>query len=334
MCQAKSCYHAELISQAITGATGLESFGYFLFNEEFALPERHLGLCLAHDRTQSQRYLECIDVIADELAKTVKLDKLLERLGTRRQSRRENPFIREEPVTQESAASLSACVPILKHVPVKQKVRPRLALIRDKAFSFYYSSSLTALERYFEVCEISALKDEELINCDACYIGGGYPELFASSLSANKRFMFSLRRAIEEGLPVYAECGGYLYLLSRLITKEGLDYEMVGVLPGFAKMGNIRSRQFGYVHATLEQDTPFLKRGTSLRAHEFHYSSIEGEQGIVSCRKPHSEKSWTGGSQYKNVFASYLHLDLASHPDLLEGIYAKACEYRSLRGQE
>jgi cobyrinic acid a,c-diamide synthase len=160
----------------------------------------------------------------------------------------------------------------------------RIGVIRDSAFQFYYPENIESLERAgAEIIEFSALTDDLPPSIHALYIGGGFPETHANALSANRRMRQSIRRAAKRGLPIYAECGGLMYLGEKLIWEEKV-YPMVGVFPIII---GVSKRPQGHGYSIIEVNTPnpFFKTGLILRGHEFHYSHILNVDEILRLTK-------------------------------------------------
>jgi len=188
----------------------------------------------------------------------------------------------------------------------------RIGVFRDAAFQFYYPENIEALIREgADLIEISPLRDAELPDVDGLYIGGGFPETLALGLAENKPFMDSLRRAVEKGMPVYAECGGAVYLGEKLLYDQK-TYPMAGVLPvDFV----FRAKPQGHGYAVLEtvEENPFFSKGESLRGHEFHYSIMQSSSArdltfAFRVRRGHGFDGRRDGLCCGNVLASYTHI--------------------------
>jgi len=208
----------------------------------------------------------------------------------------------------------------------------RIGYLRDSAFTFYYPENLEALTRAgAELVPVSALSDTALPpGLDALYIGGGFPETHGPRLSANQRFLGSLRAAARGGLPIYAECGG-LMLLAQHIRWEGETFLMAGVLPFHLE---VCPQPQGHGYTLLEVDTPnpFFPVGLLLRGHEFHYSRIlpEGSPPATAC----AVRRGTGCGQRRdgvivgNVWAGYTHLHALGTPEWARGLLVAARAFR------
>jgi cobyrinic acid a,c-diamide synthase len=215
------------------------------------------------------------------------------------------------------------------------KPGPRIGIIRDSAFQFYYPENIDALsDEGAEVIFISPLKDRELFDLDALYIGGGFPETHAEKLADNKSFSRQLKALADEGFPIYAECGGLMYLGEKLIL-EGDTYPMVGILPvafDFYK----KPQGHGYTIVTVEGANPYYDIGTEIRGHEFHYSRVSNwtgaESDLVFRMKRgvgiHEDRD---GIVYKNVLATYTHVHALGTPGWAAALIRNAVKFQNSR---
>ncbi|RLD03407.1 MAG: cobyrinic acid a,c-diamide synthase, partial [Chloroflexota bacterium] len=209
----------------------------------------------------------------------------------------------------------------------------RVGVLQDKAFTFYYPENLAALEAAgAELVTISPLADKQFPAVDALYAGGGFPEMHVAELSANQSFRESLAQRIAEGLPVWAECGGLMYL-SRAIVMDGTAHPMVGALPVVVEH-QARPQGHGYVEARVTGDNPFLPLGTTLRGHEFHYSRLqvkaEAPETILSLTRGTGIGDGRDGIRVREVVASYLHLHALGQPEWAPALVRAASGRRSL----
>jgi cobyrinic acid a,c-diamide synthase len=204
----------------------------------------------------------------------------------------------------------------------------KIGVLRDAAFSFYYAENLELLERAgAELIFISPLSDEKLsAGLSGLYIGGGFPEVHADRLAANRSFLESLRLAATSGLPIYAECGG-LMLLSQAIHWRGSKQQMVGVLP-FAVEVDDTAQGHGYAELAVDTPNPFFPLGTRLRGHEFHYSRIvlQQEPAATACAVVRGSGCGQGRDAVLagNVWASYTHLHALATPEWAVGLLSAA----------
>lgn len=206
----------------------------------------------------------------------------------------------------------------------------RIGIMRDPAFQFYYEENLEVLRATgAELIEINAIHDTSIPDIDCLYIGGGFPETNAIELSENREFMKSLRAAIEDGLPVYAECGGMMYLGYEIIYKDK-RYPMTGIIP-LSFIMNEKPISHGYTLVEVTERNPFYPEGLVIRGHEFHYSrplkmaelsfsfTMKRGDGIIDKKD---------GVCYKNVLCTYTHIHAYGTPEWAEGLIKKAIEYR------
>jgi cobyrinic acid a,c-diamide synthase len=205
---------------------------------------------------------------------------------------------------------------------------------RDRAFCFYYPENLELLEKFgAELVPFSPLTDRELpAGLDGVYLGGGYPELYAEQLSANEGLKQALQQGAAGGLPIYAECGGLMYLALEILDLEGRAHPMAGVFPFTVRMLP-RLKALGYREVTLMAPGLLGPAGTTARGHEFHYSEIVGEpDGVPRLYRLTPRRGGTGvseGYSEKNVLASYVHLHFGSNPEVARHLVASCREYKN-----
>ncbi len=294
--------HFQLLKQAIEGYCCIPVLGRLPVMPEVTLPSRHLGLISAQEQV-SQRE-ECWIRLAQQIEASVDLDKLL-------------------TLTQLSSLPKGNIDSLVDPVMGQGLT---LALAEDEAFYFYYPDNLLLLEKAgVTIKRFSPLHDHRLPECQMIYLGGGYPEIYAQALSCNHAMHTALRQAQQKGIPIYAECGGLMYLGDTLIDADGVRHGMVGLIAGESQMGD-HLKRFGYCEAMALCDTPLVAKGETLRGHEFHYSDfITAQSPVFQCIKwsdPKEtlktvQKSWLGGYQNGNTLASYLHIHFAQRPHLL-----------------
>ncbi|MFW6123236.1 MAG: cobyrinate a,c-diamide synthase, partial [Thermodesulfobacteriota bacterium] len=238
-------------------------------------------------------------------------------------------------VASEAPPLPAAAQPLFPVVDLQNPVK--IGIVRDAAFQFYYPENLEALEQAgARLVYLSALTDAELpSDLDALYLGGGFPETNAPALAANENFRSALRQAAEDGLPIYAECGGLMYLGRSLKTLDGRSYPMVGLLPHDFLMGK-SPQGHGYTVLEVEAENPYFRPGTRLKGHEFHYSRLQPEPGPDAKLVFHLARG-TGicgrrdGLVYKNVLATYTHLHALGSPDWAPALIRQAREHRRRR---
>ena len=274
-----------LVRRAIERDCGLPVVGAVKRRRGSLLPDRHLGLVTPaeHDRA-----VEAVEAAAELVGSSVDLDRLIE-------------IARGAPELDQGDE--------ISSTSTEQQVT--VGVIRDAAFSFYYPENLEALERQgARLRPISSMDPNPLPDdLDGLYIGGGFPETHAAQIAANRRLLDSLRDAAEHGLPIYAECGG-LMLLSRSFSWQGATYPMASVFPVDVEV-KAKPAGHGYCVVRVDQANPFFDRGTQLRGHEFHYSTVIEQDGAATA---YAVERGVGcfdkrdGLVYKNVLASYAHL--------------------------
>jgi len=295
--------HFKYLADGVRGRCAAEVLGYVPRTSDWELPERHLGLVMAGETAALQ---EKIAAMANHIEKTVLVDRVIEMA-------REPAIILNEPAVHELTS--------------QEKVL--IGVARDEAFCFYYQDNLEMLETCgAEIRYFSPLHDRHLpAGIHGLYLGGGYPELHARVLSANLTMRREVHAFCNSARPVYAECGGFLYLLAALIDQQGTLHKMAGVLPAEARM-RPRLQRLGYVECETMRGCPFIAEGEKLRGHEFHYSDITGmPERIARCYSVQQRKSrpaFLEGYTVRSVLASYIHLHFSSNPAFAEG-FVKCC---------
>jgi cobyrinic acid a,c-diamide synthase len=286
--------HYETVKAAVEDATGIPVYGYVRRTPEALLPERHLGLVPAWENGSLPQSI--VD-LSEAVEETVEVDSLIE-------------AARAAPPLPGPGRSI---------LPPRSK-RPskpvRIAVAYDSAFHFYYRDNLDILEMLgAELVNFSPLADDRLPDYIAgVYLGGGYPELHAAVLESNTSMRRCLREACEDGLPVYAECGGLMYLMDGLITFEGKRCEMAGVFPGTVKMEK-KLHALGYYSATALKDSVAAKKGWKIPGHVFHWSSlidIDPETEYAFRLNAPGKEAVFDGFARANTLASYFHIHFAS----------------------
>ncbi|MGR3311580.1 MAG: hypothetical protein ACUZ77_12510 [Candidatus Brocadiales bacterium] len=213
-----------------------------------------------------------------------------------------------------------------------KKISVRIAVAKDEAFNFYYQDSLDLLEELgAELIYFSPIHDDVLPDgVRGIYIGGGFPEIYVDILQTNKPMRKSIRKAAEDGIVIYAECGGMMYLLDELISLNGCSHKLCGVLKGSSRMETQR-QGLGYITVKAKSDNILCMKGDSFRAHEFHYSSLLNLTPDTSYAYEVSKKDGTpskyDGICTDNVLASYAHVHFASNPVLAKN-FLHSCTNR------
>jgi cobyrinic acid a,c-diamide synthase len=203
--------------------------------------------------------------------------------------------------------------------PILPEPPPRIGVIRDQSFWFYYPENLDHLERLgARLIEINSLADRELPDINALYIGGGFPETQAQALADNVSFRTALRQRIEEGLPVYAECGG-LMVLGRNLVVDGNEFPMVGALP-LSLILEKKPQGHGYTILEVTDRNPYYPVGEVLKGHEFHYSKAvlhpsDDTRTVFKVLRGEGIDGRKDGLCRKNVLATYTHTHAGGNPE-------------------
>ena len=305
--------HERIVRSSIEHHCGIPVIGAIpAMDSQF--PERHMGLVPTpeHDWAAGS-----VNAISEVVKSCLDLDRLeaIAHLALPIKAPVYPPLERSDPVSVE---------------------KPRIGIIRDSAFQFYYPENIEALIlEGAELVFLSPLTQEHLPDLDALYIGGGFPETHARFLAENTGFRSELKEIAEAGLPIYAECGGLMYL-GKEIVLEDAAYPMVGVLPvGFGL--SQKPKGHGYTMVTVDGKNPFYPEGMEIRGHEFHYSWVASFEETADCRLVFSMKRGTGffnhrdGLCYKNILATYTHIHASGTPEWARALVRNAIAFRRLK---
>lgn len=283
--------------EMIEKETGLEVLGCVPRDEKVIIGSRHLGLITAEE---IQDLNQKMDRLGDLVEANIDLDRLLE-IGC------------GAPELEYSEAHLP--------VPIVTQNKIKLAVARDKAFCFYYEDGLRTMEELgAELVYFSPLEDKSLPeNIDGIILGGGYPELYLAQLGGNHSMLESIREANANQLPIYAECGGFMYL-----GKSIDGYEMTGIIDMQSEM-TTKLQNFGY--ANLTPLVPETLVETSVRAHEFHYSKSNIKTFAYRAEKS-TGKMWKAGYCSAHIYAQYPHIHFSGEVEVARKFLGKCREYR------
>jgi len=313
--------HEKKLRDTIEHYCGIPVLGAIPKLSQQHFPERHLGLVPTPEHDWAKDSIEAVTRIAQEhldLDAIVKIAEQAPNLSA------ECGMRNAETKNQEPAASLPSVARRTKGGDQK----PRIGILKDSAFQFYYPENIDALTAGgAEVVFVSPLKDNELPELDGLYIGGGFPETHAQQLAENTRFSTRLKALVEDGFPIYAECGGLMYLGKNLVL-EGKSYPMAGVLPltfDFFK----RPQGHGYTIFEVERENPYFEVGTEIRGHEFHYSRVSNWTGdkselVFSMKRGVGIDKDRDGMVYKNVLATYTHVHAVGTPQWAKALVRQA----------
>ncbi len=297
--------HLDLLRKA---THPLPILGGYPKKPDLAFPERHLGL-----QTASQNTIP---------------DTLLSSWGA----------LTAEWFDLEALLRIARSAPALSSTATSATPKPeccRIGIAMDDAFHFYYEDNLRRLEALgAKLVFFSPINDKQLPDVDGIYIGGGYPEVHAAALSQNQSMLESLRRFADAGGPVYAECGGLMYLADAVQTLDGITHPMARLIPLTAVMAP-KLQALGYAEVETQEPTILGNAGLRFRGHQFRYSELKDSQPsgprydcVYSVRKRRAGEVQHEGYRYKNVLASYVHAHWASNPLVALG-FVKTCAARS-----
>ena len=280
------------LKELVEHEAGVCVYGYLPVLEDCSLESRHLGLVTASEVVDLRAKL---NKLADTLEQTVDIDGLLQLASAA-------PALDDAGWQGVEARELASA--------------PKIAVARDDAFCFYYADVLRLLRHVgAELVEFSPLADASLPDgVSGIYLGGGYPELHAQELSANESMRASIADAIRAGMPVVAECGGFMYLHEALEDDACKAYPQIGVIDG-TSFKTSKLGRFGYITLTATCDGLLAGEGSQLRAHEFHYWDSVNPGNAFTAEKPQSTRSWTCGFSTPTMYAGYPHLYLPSAPE-------------------
>ncbi|CAB1056579.1 Protein similar to cobyrinic acid a,c-diamide synthetase clustered with dissimilatory sulfite reductase [Olavius sp. associated proteobacterium Delta 1] len=344
--------HEKKLRDSIEHYCGMPVIGAIPKLGEQHFPERHLGLVPTPEHDWANNSIEAISRIAEQ---HIDLDALVtiaqKAPGLDTEGRKQNAEVGmrkseievQEPVTsdQKPASSIEPPVsssqypaPSLQH-PATSIEQPvvRIGIIKDSAFQFYYPENIDALaESGADIVYVSPLKDNELPELDALYIGGGFPETHAAQLSASTKFNFQLKARAEDGFPIYAECGGLMYLGEQLVL-ENKSYPMVGILPVTFDFFN-QPQGHGYTIVKVEGQNPYYEVGSEIRGHEFHYSRVSKRDSqksdlVFRMQRGAGIENDRDGILYKNVLATYTHVHALGTPGWAPALIRNAIKFKN-----
>ncbi|MCW8803868.1 MAG: hydrogenobyrinic acid a,c-diamide synthase (glutamine-hydrolyzing) [Ignavibacteriaceae bacterium] len=302
--------HGKVAQDAIEEITGIPVVGMLpKLPAKFILPSRHLGLITPEEFEEKS---EIINDLRNIIEDNVDVSKIIE--------------------LSRNVASLDYdSEEIIKSDYSTKQIKVKIGYFRDQSFSFYYPENLELLvEVGAELIPISPASQNELDDLDALYIGGGFPETNLKSLSSNNSMFTSLRKLVEEGLPVYAECGGLMYLAEEIQWK-GNTFPLSRILPIKIKLFE-KPQGHGYSEVIVDNENSFFDLGVNIKGHEFHYSKImefDPElKSSLSVLRGSGCFNNRDGLTYKNLFASYLHVHALATPEWVNGMIKCACNYQ------
>lgn len=300
--------HEQIIREAMAGI-GMPVLGALHRTDALQTPERHLGLTPV---TETET-----DALIAHMAETVGAGLDLAAIRSVAESA---PVL--FPETEETAG---------------EKTPVRIGVAKDEAFTFYYPTSLSALaEKGAVLVPFSPLADETIPDVDGLLFGGGFPEMFLEKLAANVSLKTSIKNARDAGMPIFAECGGLMYLCREIFDFEEKEYEMVGLVPAVCRMQK-KLQRVGYVTAKALRESILAQAGETLRGHEFHFSTMEPDASDFpwayeltgSRQKEAHREGYAAGA----VLASYLHINFDGSPAAADRFLSACRAYRKAGGE-
>jgi cobyrinic acid a,c-diamide synthase len=301
-----SARHEKLLREAIKRSCRAKVIGAIPRTDGIDIPSRHLGLTTDVPSILTRKYMKTLTGLIENHIDMGALIKVASK------ARRPDAALKDVRIPKPKA---------------------RLAVAMDEAFCFYYRYNLDLLEvNGLEIVPFSPLKDGSLPeNISGIYFGGGYPEMYARGLGMNDFIKRDIVEAAEAEIPIYAECGGLMYLTEGIRDTEGVYHQMVGLLPTKARMLE-RRKALGYREVTVRSGKNIFTPGKKARGHEFHYSDIDfmptGVKRVYKVLKPSTGEVEKEGYVTGSVLASYVHLHFASNKDFAKSFAEKVKSVR------
>ena len=296
--------HRMKVKMAVERLVEMEVLGLIPRLKDVDMPYRHLGLIPAHERDE-------IDTLFDRLAETIEKYVNVDRIIEIANSAPELDYVEQHPIFSSNRTDVT------------------VGVIRDKPFSFYYQDNVDALSAKANIVVIDSLKDKRLPKVDALYIGGGFPEVFAEELERNRTLRKDVYDFCDSGRPVYAECGGLMFL-GESIEWKGNEYEMVGYLPFKTRMHE-RFQALGYCVYKAIKSNVISVRGETVLGHEFHYSEVIPKGRLEFAFRVKRGKGIDGkydGVIRKNTLANYIHVHVLSNPNVVNRLIGIASKIK------
>lgn len=301
--------HSNKARKAVEELAKMKVLGTIPRKKDIIIPDRHLGLIPAFEREDEFR--ELFDNLAGLVESYLDVEKIIDIAF-------KAPELEETPENE-----------IFKRKGVEES-EPTIGVIRDRSFNFYYQDNIDAFSSRAKIVVIDALEDTKLPELDALYIGGGFPEIFAEELEDNLSFRKKIYDFCDSGRPVYAECGGLMYLGEHLKTIKGDEYEMVGFFPFKTEMKK-KFQALGYSVYCVQEDNIISCKGDKLTGHEFHYSkfiptskNLNSLNCVFRVERGRGIDGRRDGVVKKKTLANYFHLNISSYPDMVKRFIGSA----------
>jgi cobyrinic acid a,c-diamide synthase len=302
--------HETIVRQSVEHYTDVPVVGAIPRSKTDYFPQRHLGVTPFQEHDGAGQTTVMLAETAEKYLNLQTIEELMQNISF------------SAATLQEAAAKVSA--------------RVRIGILKDAAFQFYYPENLDALvDAGAELVEINAMTAKKLPELDGLYIGGGFPETSAGRLAENSAFRQSVKAAAEEGLPIYAECGGLIYLGESILLEDD-EYPLVGIFP--IRFGlHPKPQAHGYTELVVRGQNPFYEEGEMVSGHEFRYSRILSWDGteddlVFEMKRGVGFKDKKDGLAYKNVLALYTHIHALSTPQWAGNFVDRAQEFKAQRG--
>jgi cobyrinic acid a,c-diamide synthase len=312
--------HESKLRNAVDQYCGIPVVGSIPKDQDLRIIERHLGLIPSSESGEAESLVERIGRKLELQLDLDNIFKIARSFKTNFKTTSDDP----------TAYPNSLLEKIRDEVKVRRAKTVRIGILRDRAFNFYYPENFEALvNEGAELLFIDSFKDR-LPKVDGLYIGGGFPEFFLKELEGNRSLRQDIAEAVQEGLPVYAECAGVMYLC-RSISWQNRFYEMVGIIPAEVQLSE-KPEGHGYVVAEVMIENPIFPVGLTIRGHEFHHSSLVNLNGLQFAYRILRGQGMIGkrdGIVYKNLFASYIHLHALGTPEWAKGFVSLASKEKS-----
>ena len=299
--------HLEYLNEALKGHVRMPCLGGLYREPSITIPERHLGLVTREDHAITEKKMNHLADLVESGLNIENIISMLPEIATANNGR--------------------------KAIPVSASRKVRIGIARDKAFCFYYHDNLELLESAgAKLVFFSPINDNRLPpDLDGLYFGGGYPEIYAEDLSKNEDMRRQVLSKSRDGMPIYGECGGFMYLCRRISDLDRRRFEMTGCFPFSIHMKEKRSA-LGYREILIRRDTIIGNAGRTLRGHEFHYSDIAlPDKKIITvydvADRAGKEKS-TEGYCIDHTLGSYFHLHFKSCPAAAEHLVSACHRFR------
>jgi len=299
--------HKKMICEAME-KINIPVLGCIFREEQITMPERHLGLTQVTENPMENM----VEFIKNIILKQCDITELY-RIAKNTPSL--TPYFLEN---------------------TKQQIYPRIKIgvAHDESFSFYYPESLAILEELgAEIIPFSPLRGQKIPDVQGLIIGGGFPEMFVQQLNQNETMRQSILRAGENGLPIYAECGGLMYLTKYIKDFSGTVFDMVGLIPATCMM-NTKLQTVGYIEAEALNDNILCLKGDKIHGHEFHFSSMLIDESVeepfswaFQFTKIRTGVKYYAGYSQNNILASYLHLHFAGNIALAKRFIQKCHQF-------